>query len=282
MMFYVLAFGIAWSMWALAGRFTDGATLTATGHLIFLTGVFAPGISAVSIAATKGGGADVRALFRQIARFKVPAKYYAFAAGYMAVVKLTAAVLIRVSSGAWPAFGTDPIALIIGALIVSTWTQAGEELGWRALALPRLAARMGMGPASIVLGVIWALWHLPLFYAPYSDTVGQSFPLYLSQVTALSVAMGWLYWRTRGSLFLVMLLHAAVNNTANIVPSRIAGATEAMSFHASAVGWTTAGILWAVAALLVYDMRGSAKPESQQLAWAPGRMSSSRLQEPAL
>jgi membrane protease YdiL (CAAX protease family) len=139
-----------------------------------------------------------------------------------------------------------------------------------------------MGPASIVLGVIWALWHLPLFYAPYSDTVGQSFPLYLSQVTALSVAMGWLYWRTRGSLFLVMLLHAAVNNTANIVPSRIAGATEAMSFHASAVGWTTAGILWAVAALLVYDMRGSAKPESQQLAWVPGRMSSSRLQEPAL
>lgn len=212
MIFYVLTFAIAWSMWALAGRFADGASLTATGRIIF-------------------------------------------AVGFMAAVKLTAAVVIRVSTGAWPGFGTEPILIMIAALIVSTWTQAGEELGWRGFALPQLAGRMGVGPASIVIGVIWAVWHLPLFYAPYSDTYGQSFPLYLSQVVGISVAMGWLYWRTNGSLILVMLLHAAVNNTANIVPSRTAGATDAMSFRASAVGWTSVAVLWVAAAFLLYHMR---------------------------
>jgi len=53
----------------------------------------------------------------------------------------------------------------------------------------------------------------------FGDTVGQSFPLYVLQLTALSVAMAWLYWRTCGSLLLVMLMHAAMNNTKDIVPS---------------------------------------------------------------
>jgi membrane protease YdiL (CAAX protease family) len=47
-----------------------------------------------------------------------------------------------------------------------------------------------------VLGVIWALWHLPLFYLRGADTYGQSFPVYVLQVTALSIAIAWLYWRT--------------------------------------------------------------------------------------
>ncbi|MBA4072916.1 MAG: hypothetical protein C0497_13915 [Gemmatimonas sp.] len=254
--FFLLAFAIAWSMWALAGRFTDGAALSATGQIILLIGVFGPGISAMLLSAMKGGSAEAKALFGQIGRFRVPARYYAFAVAFLAAVKLTAAVLIRLSTGAWPAFGTEPIAIIIGTLFVSTWTQAGEELGWRAYALPPLATRMGLGPASIVIGVIWAVWHLPLFYAPYSNTYGQSFPLYLLQVVAISIAMGWLYWRTQGSLLLVMLFHAAINNTANIVPSRLEGATDAMSLHASTVGWTTVALLWAAAAYFLYSMRG--------------------------
>jgi membrane protease YdiL (CAAX protease family) len=70
--------------------------------------------------------------------------------------------------------------------------QVGEELGWRGYALPRLARRFGLGGASLVLGVLWAGWHLPLFYMLGGDTVGQSFPLFVCQVTALSVAIAWL------------------------------------------------------------------------------------------
>ena len=111
-------------------------------------------------------------------------------------------------------------------------------------------------PASVILGVIWASWHLPLFFFPAADTLGQSFPLYVVQVTALSVAGAWLYWRTGGSLLLVMLLHAAVNNTKDIVPSAVPGATNPFALSTSLVAWLSATLLWIVAGYFLVGMRG--------------------------
>ena len=142
--------------------------------------------------------------------------------------------------------------------MVSTWVQAGEEIGWRGYALPRLSERFGLAPASIILGILWATWHLPLFFFYGSDIRGQSFPLYLLQVTAVSVAMAWLYWRTGGSLLLVMLLHAAVNNLKDIVPSAVPGATNAFALSASFVGWLTVAFLWIAAAYFLVQMRRTA------------------------
>jgi len=78
--------------------------------------------------------------------------------------------------------------------------------------------------------------------------------LYLIQVTALSVAAWWLYW-TGGSLLLVMLLHAAVNNTKDIVPSAVPGATNPFAFSTSLVAWITATLLWVAAAYFLWRMR---------------------------
>jgi membrane protease YdiL (CAAX protease family) len=142
-----------------------------------------------------------------------------------------------------------------GAIAFSTWVQAGEEIGWRGYALPRLADRLGLSTGSVLLGIVWASWHLPLFFIPVADTLGQSFPLYLLQVTALSVAMGWLYWRTGGSLLLVMLLHAAVNNTKDIVPSAVPGATNPFALSTSLVAWLTVALLWICAAYFLVRMR---------------------------
>jgi membrane protease YdiL (CAAX protease family) len=141
------------------------------------------------------------------------------------------------------------------AMVFSTWVQAGEEIGWRGYALPRLAVRVGLAPASVLLGVLWAGWHLPLFFVPAADTLGQSFPLYLLQVTGLSVAAAWLYWRTGGSLLLVMLLHAAVNNTKDVVPSAVPGATNPFALSTSLVAWITATLLWIAAAHFLWRMR---------------------------
>lgn len=109
--------------------------------------------------------------------------------------------------------------------------------------------------------MICATWHLPLFFFPASDTLGQSFPLYLLQVTAVSVAMAWLYWRTGGSLLPVMLLHAAVNNLKDIVPSATSGATNPFGLNASPVGWLTVALLWIGAAYFIVNMRGGALAE---------------------
>jgi membrane protease YdiL (CAAX protease family) len=109
-----------------------------------------------------------------------------------------------------------------------------------------------------MLGVIWATWHLPLFFVRESSTFEQSFPLYLLQVTALSVTAAWLYWRTNGSLLLVMLLHAAVNNTKDIVPSADPGATNPLTLSTSLVAWLTLAFLWLAAAYFLVRMRRDA------------------------
>jgi membrane protease YdiL (CAAX protease family) len=114
--------------------------------------------------------------------------------------------------------------------------------------------RFGLARASLLLGVIWACWHLPQFFILESDTYGQSFFVFGLQVTALSVAIAWLYARTNGSLLLVMLMHAAVNNSKDIVPSAVPGATNTLGFSASLVAWLTVTLLWICAAYFLARM----------------------------
>jgi uncharacterized protein len=259
--FFLLTFALTWAAWAVAAaipaRATSGVTaLHVLRVLAFHLGVFAPAIVALALTARHEGRAGVRALLGRIGRWEVGVRWYLFAAGYMLAIKLAAALVHRVATGGWPRFGDTPWPLMLLAAVAFTWVQAGEEVGWRGYALPRLTTRLGLAGASLLLGAVWAAWHLPLFYAPEGDTYGQSFPLYLLQVTALSVAMAWLYWRTGGSLLLVMLLHAAVNNTAGVVPSAATTAANPLSFRGSPVSLLTAGLLWAVAAYLLYRMRG--------------------------
>lgn len=257
--FFLLTFAFTWTAWIVpAALLAPGnAGFFGLGGPVFLLGVFTPAFVALALTAYCEGRAGVARLLAPIGKWQVGAPLYLFAIGYMAATKLLAALIHRMAVGAWPAFGDTPWPLMLGAILVSTWTQAGEEVGWRGYALPRLATHLGLGGASIALGVIWALWHLPLFFLPGSGSDGQSFPIYLAQVTGLSVAMAWLYWRARGSLLLVMLMHASVNNTIGIVPAAVPDAVHPMSLEGSLVAWATVGVSSVVAALLLLQMRGA-------------------------
>lgn len=257
--FFLLTFVLTWTAWIAPASWAPGGNraIFGVGGAIFLLGVFAPGLVALGLTARDDGRAGVARLLSRIGRWEVSAGWYLFAIGYMAVNRLLAALIHRVVIGAWPAFGETPVIVMLGAILVSTWVQAGEELGWRGYALPRLARSLGVGGASAVIGGIWALWHLPLFFMPDTGSTGQSFPIYLLNVTSLSVLFGWLYWKTGGSLLLVMLMHASVNNTMGIVPAAMPNATDPLSFDGSVVFWASTGISLVTAALLLPRMRGA-------------------------
>lgn len=255
--FVVLTFAFTWIAWlgSAAVVTPSSAWLFGLGGPVFLLGVFAPAFVALALTAYSEGSDGVARLLRRIGKWELSAGWYVFAIGYMAATKLLAALIHRFVMGAWPTFGDTSVPLMLGAILLSTWTQAGEEIGWRGYALPRLAMHLGLGGASVCLGVLWALWHLPLFFLPGSGSDGQSFPIYLLHVTALSVAMSWLYWKTEGSLLLVMLMHASVNNTTGIVPAAVPHAVNPMSFQGSLVAWATVGVSWVIAAPLLFRMR---------------------------
>ena len=110
-----------------------------------------------------------------------------------------------------PAEAVDA-GLILG-LAVMTWVTGalGEELGWRGFLLPRLQRWLAAVPASLVVGVLWSLWHLPRWFLP--GRPWETLPFWSFAATALfsSVLYTWLVNGTGGSLLLVSAFHFSVN-----------------------------------------------------------------------
>jgi len=162
-----------------------------TGFL--LLGTFAPSIIALLLTYKSG---EWKALVDRIGKWNVNARWYLLAIFYMIVVKLLAAMIYRLIAGRWPEFGSEAWYIMIIAILFSTLVQAGEEVGWRGFALPRLTEKMGLPSASLLLGVVWAIWHLPLFFVSGADKFGQSFPFVMVQVISFVFCLSFLYWET--------------------------------------------------------------------------------------
>jgi membrane protease YdiL (CAAX protease family) len=258
--FFSLTYIMSWILWiagaALLRVSSRPSGFMAIAGFLYLLGVFAPALVALALTARADGRGETMALLRRTMKWSVSARWYVFAVGYMAAIKLAAALLLRIGTGAWPAFGQEPLYLMAIVIPFSTPVQAGEEIGWRGYALPRLSAGLGLSSASLILGIIWGCWHLPFFIISGTDKSGQSFPLYLISVTAISVAMAWVYWRTDGSLLLTMLMHAAINHTKDIVPSAVSAPTSVFSLSSSRVAWLSVAILWICALYFLIRMRG--------------------------
>lgn len=252
--FFAITYAVSWTCFLAALALPGGFAVLRTPLL--LLGTFAPSLVAIGLTALQRGRPGLEALLSRLFYTQVGARWYLFAVGYMLTIKLAVALLYRMIMGAWPRFGSEAWYIIAVAIVFSTPVQAGEEIGWRGYALPRLAARMGLGSASVVVGLIWAIWHLPLFYVRGVDNYGQSFPAFMIGVMALSVALAWLYAHTNGSLLLVMLMHSAVNQVIGIVPSAVPNASNPLALSPSLVAWLTDGLLWIAAGYFLFRMRG--------------------------
>lgn len=258
LIYFVLTFGVTWAFWLAPGALPGGGQLGAggAGILFLYLGTFTPAFVAIAMTARAEGQLGVAALLRPLFKWNVAARWYVFAASYLVVIKLAAALVHRVTLGEWPEFGTEPIIVMIGATALSLVTlgQSGEEVGWRGFALPRLADRIGYGWAGIIIGVVWAAWHYPLFFIPGVSRPGYSIVLFTIQLTGISVGVTWLYARTGGSLWLTMLMHAAINNTGGIVRTAAAAADDPLTLAAPPMVWIYAAMIWVPATYFLVRM----------------------------
>jgi membrane protease YdiL (CAAX protease family) len=99
------------------------------------------------------------------------------------------------------------VPLLLSQLLTHLLT---EEVGWRGLALPHLRADLGSLPAGVLLGLLWAGWHIPMFFL--NDT-RQTYPFagFVALAVSISIVMTWLWDHTRGSILIAALFHAAMN-----------------------------------------------------------------------
>lgn len=131
----------------------------------------------------------------------------------------------------------------------------GEEIGWRGFALPRMQARHSPLIANLLLGILWATFHLPLFWTPGSSQREIGLLAYPVITVMGGILFGWIYNNTRGSLLLAYLFHAAQNTWTQILPIGTSGA----------LFWFPMGMMTVVAVLvvIVYGPRLTRKLESE-------------------
>jgi uncharacterized protein len=91
----------------------------------------------------------------------------------------------------------------------------GEEIGWRGYILPRLQVKQSALTASLIIGLLWGIWHIPKFLGHW-DSV--AFAWFMVDVMAKSVLLAWMYNNTKGSLLLVTLFHASFNTVGVFLP----------------------------------------------------------------
>jgi membrane protease YdiL (CAAX protease family) len=184
-------------------------------------------------------------------------RWYVFAIIFMAVVKIVVLLVNRVITGEWLPIDYVALAGIIPAIAISTPVQSGEEIGWRGYALPRLGERIGFAWASLLLGLIWGLWHVPLFFVRGGNQFGQSIPLFVLGTVSLSVAITWLYTHTGGSLLLTMLMHSAINQTTEVIHDRLPSPGNPSSFRGPLSLFLTVAFLWIPAVFFLLRMKNT-------------------------
>jgi uncharacterized protein len=201
------------------------------------------------VALLAGGWTELRALLGQLLRWRVHPTWYVMALlGPFVLAAVTAALTVATGAPA-PNIGAYTDWLGIGVALLSTIIIVGlfEEVGWRGFALPRLQRRLDALWAALVLGVIWALWHLPELI---SDP-GQRPPLqFFVWILAESVILAWLYNSTDGSLPIVIICHAAINTAGRFMLPEFAGDSYQVAW------WFMAG-LYIVTAVIVTLLGGT-------------------------
>lgn len=170
---------------------------------------FGPMVAGFIVAARAGGWASVKAILASMVKWRVHPFWYLVAFGLPFGAQL-ASILINLQFGAaTPAWGNIPAfsqILPIIALYAVFSGPLGEEPGWRGFATPRLLAGHSALAGSLILGVIWAIWHFPL------GLVGDLSLYGTINVVLAAVVFTWLYQNT-GSVLLAILMHVTHQNS---------------------------------------------------------------------
>jgi membrane protease YdiL (CAAX protease family) len=231
--YIVLVFGLEWLLVLLLQSI-------ATPMMALFIGAWLPNIAGVLITAAADGREGLRRLFSRVVRWQVGFKWYVIAWWAPIIIVMLALSIYALSGHALPAMA--PEALVIPLLLVNVVLgPLGEELGWRGTALPLLQARWNVLTSSLVLGVVWGLYHVPTFLLPGLPQNNVPPLAFLLGAVGLNIFMVWMFNHTHGSLIMPFLAHWAFN---------FAGSASGI-YGVPTLLWLVAGLWWVIAAAIV-------------------------------
>ena len=261
--FFALTFAWSWVCWALSPAIRPQLPWLAT--LLMFAGSFGPSLAAIVVVASTRPVGGVRAWLSRCLQWRIGWGWLAFVMILPLAVMILAAGLHIALGGdiaTAPAAGHLLMTVVNLPLVLLLGGPLGEEFGWRGYALPVLQDRLGWRAASLCLGLVWGVWHLPLFFIDGTAQAHVPPALFLLSVVAMSVVFAWLVNRTAGSVVAALLFHTAINFWPSVVPVL---PTEA-SYRAYAFVVATLVVLAVMALLTSGPMAGRATSGGPGLA----------------
>ncbi len=217
--YLVLSFAWSWTCWGLSPAIEPQLPWLAT--LLMFAGSFGPSLAAVVVVASTRKWQGLRTWLGRCLRWRIGWAWWAFALLLpLALMAIAGSLHIALGGaiGTSPASGHLLMTLVNLPLILLLGGPLGEEFGWRGYALPVLQDQLGWCTASLVLGLVWGVWHLPLFFIEGTSQAHIPIALFLLSVVAMSVLFGWLVSRTAGSVVAALVLHTAINFWPSVLP----------------------------------------------------------------
>ncbi len=216
--FFALTFAWSWVCWTLSPAIRPQLPWLAT--LLMFAGSFGPSLAAIVVVASTRPVGGVRAWLSRCLQWRIGWGWLAFVMFLPLAVMLLAAGLHIALGGdiaTAPASGHLLMTVVNLPLVLLLGGPLGEEFGWRGYAGPVLQDRLGWRPASLCLGLVWGVWHLPLFFIDGTAQAHVPPALFLLSVVAMSVVFAWLVNRTAGSVVAALLFHTAINFWPSVV-----------------------------------------------------------------
>ncbi len=208
--FFVLTYALSWILESPLVLLRD--TLTGTqGLVLVLLASNVPSLIAIVLTAIVLGRGALRKLLGRLLIWRLDPRWYLVVLGPVALAGGMVTLNVFVEGPAISVGVPLLTAVIMLAFSIFPGSALGEEIGWRGYALPRLQAGRSALSASLILGVVWGFYHLPLFFTGQAARPPSLFAPFVISTIALSVILTWVYNSTGGSLLMVVLIHATFN-----------------------------------------------------------------------
>lgn len=248
--YFILTFLISWPIWLIGNLFLPRELTIIT----LIIGGFGPFVSAILIIRLSEGRESLTKWLRSLFNFRIHLFWYLLG-GILAPFAIASVHhLVYIAMGGQSGVDLSLEWLSYFAYLIPTalFTGGNEEPGWRGYITPVLIKRFNIILAQIAIGVLWALWHLPMYFTGEWGSNSQPLLLLIIYAIPLSMILTWLFYKSKKSIIPVMLLHAGTNVVFRYFPME----TEILNSVEDEFTLIKAIVYWIVAIILLITSKG--------------------------
>lgn len=257
--YFVLAYALSWSFGIPLALMAQGKVDWQIPFFVHYFYAYGPMLAAFIMTGLTRGKSGMADIYKRLTQWRMTPVWWLVTLSPLPAYLLIVIVL-RFIQGSWVDFsllGQVNFLPNLGVTALLLWIFTygiGEEVGWRGFALPRLQETMSALKATLVLGILWAFWHLPIFFYLFEPSMAVGWFLGLM---CGAVLFTWIYNSTDGSLLAVALWHGSFN----FITASAAGEGLAAAIMSTLV------MVWAIILILLYKPANLSAHEKQTTGW---------------